>query len=39
MLDVWSDTIWTVMAERVLVHKEGQLTFRFCNGLEICIGA
>jgi hypothetical protein len=39
MLDVWSDTIWTVMVERVLVHKEGQLTFRFCSGSEICIGA
>ena len=39
VLDAWSDTIWTVMVERVLVHKEGQLTFRFCNGSEICIGA
>ena len=39
VLDTWSDTIWTVMVERVLVHKAGQLTFRFCNGSEICIGA
>ncbi len=27
------------MVEKVPVHKDGQLTFRFCNGSEICIGA
>ena len=30
-----SDTIWTVMVERVLVHKDGGLTFGFYNGAEI----
>ena len=39
VLDMWSDTIWTVMVERVLVHKDGGLTFRFYNGSEIRIGA
>ena len=35
VLDMWSDTIWTVMVERVLVHKDGGLTFGFYNGAEI----
>ena len=35
VLDAWSDTIWTVMVERVLVHKDGGLTFGFYNGAEI----
>ena len=34
-LDTWSDTIWTVMVERVLVHKDGGLSFGFYNGAEI----
>ena len=38
-VDTWSDTIWTVMVERVLVHKNGGLTFGFYNGSEIRIGA
>ena len=38
VLDTWSDTIWTVMVERVLVHKNGGLTFGFYNGSEIRIG-
>ena len=32
-------SLWTVMVEKVPVHKDGQLTFRFCNSSEICIGA
>ena len=39
VLDTWSDTIWTVVVERVLVHKKGGLTFGFYNGSEIRIGA
>ena len=39
VLDTWSDTIWTVVVERVLVHKNGGLTFGFYNGSEIRIGA
>ena len=37
VLDAWSDTIWTVMVEKVLVHKHGGLTFQFYNGSEIRI--
>lgn len=39
VLDAWNDTIWTVMVEKVLVHKDGGLTFGFYNGSEIRIGA
>ena len=35
VLDAWSDIIWTVMVKRVLVHKDGGLTFGFYNGAEI----
>lgn len=31
-LDAWDDTIWTVMVEKAIVHKEGSITFVFCNG-------
>lgn len=37
VLDARSDTIWTVMVEKVLVHKHGGLTFQFYNGSEIRI--
>ena len=23
----WNDTIWTVMVEKAIVHKDGQITF------------
>ena len=35
VLGAWNDTIWTVMVEKVLVHKDGGLTFGFYNGSEI----
>ena len=31
----WNDTIWTVMIEKAIVHKDGQITFVFQNGTEI----
>ena len=31
----WNDTIWTVMVEKAIVHKDGQITFVFQNGTEI----
>ena len=31
----WNDTIWTVMIEKAIVHKDGQITFVFQNGMEI----
>ena len=39
VLDVWDDTIWTVMVEKAIVHKDGAVTFVFYNGSEIKTGA
>jgi hypothetical protein len=38
-LTEWNDTIWIVMVEKAIVHKGGSITFVFCNGTEITIGA
>lgn len=35
----WNDTIWTVMIEKAIVHKDGQITFVFQSGTEIKVGA
>ena len=35
----WNDTIWTVMIEKAIVHKDGQITFVFQNGTKIKVGA
>lgn len=35
----WDDTVWTVMMEKAIVHKYGQITFIFQNGTEIKVGA
>lgn len=35
----WNDTIWTVMIEKAIVHKDGQITFVFQNGTGIKVGA
>ena len=35
----WNDTIWTVMIEKAIVLKDGQITFVFQNGTEIKVGA
>ena len=39
VLDNWDDTIWTVMVERGVVHRNGHITFVFYNGTEIEVGA
>lgn len=39
VLHEWSDTIWTVMVEKAIVHKDGSITFIFYNGTEIKVGA
>lgn len=31
----WNDTIWTVMVEKAVVHRNGEVTFVFKNGTEI----
>ena len=35
VLGSWNDTIWTVMVEKAVVHRNGQITFVFYNGTEI----
>ena len=38
VLREWDSTIWTVMIEKAIVHKDGQITFVFQNGTEIKVG-
>ena len=38
-LTEWDDTIWTVMVEKAVVHRDKTITFHFRNGSEITIGA
>ena len=37
VLDNWDDTIWTVMVEKGIVHRDGSVKFVFYNGKEITI--
>lgn len=37
-MDNWNDTIWTVMVEKAIVHRDGCVTFVFYNGAEINVG-
>lgn len=39
VLDHWDDTIWHVMVENAIVHKDDSITFHFYNGEEIKVGA
>lgn len=39
VLREWSDTGWTVMVEKAIVHRTGEITFVFKNGTEVKIGA
>ena len=39
VLEEWDDTIWTVMVEKAIVHRNGEITFIFYNGTEIRVGA
>ena len=38
VLREWSDTIWTVMVEKAIVHRNGAITFVFKNGTEVKVG-
>ena len=35
ILDVWDDTIWSVMIDKGIVHENGNITFVFRSGNEI----
>ena len=39
MMTEWDDTIWTVMVEKAIVHRDDRITFIFKNGMEIKVGA
>ena len=39
VLREWNDTIWTVMVEKAIVHRNGEITFVFYNGTEMSVGA
>ena len=39
VLREWSDTIWTVMVEKAIVHRNGEIAFVFYNGTETKVGA
>lgn len=34
----WDSTIWTVMVEKAIVHRDGAITFVFKDGIEIKVG-
>lgn len=35
VLSEWNDTLWTVMAEKAIVHRNGEITFVFYNGTKV----
>lgn len=39
ILEEWDDTIWTMMVEKAVVHRDKSITFVFYNGTEILVGA
>ena len=39
ILEEWDDTIWTMMVEKEIVHRDSSITFVFYNGKEITVGA
>ncbi len=38
VIDAWDDTIWPVMVEKGIVHRDGSINFVFYNGTEIEVG-
>ena len=37
ILDQWDDSIWTMMVEKAIVHRDGIITFVFYNGGEVTV--
>ena len=35
VLTEWNDTIWTVMVEKAIVHRDKSITFVFYNGSKV----
>lgn len=38
VLNTWNDTIWMVMVEKAIVHRDSSITFKFYNGAESQVG-
>lgn len=38
VLSEWNDTLWTVMVEKAIVHRNGEIKFMFYNGTEVRVG-
>ena len=38
VLTEWDDTVWTVMVEKAIVHKDKSITFIFYNGSKVRVG-
>lgn len=38
ILDIWDDTIWTVMMKKPVVHRHGEIAFLFKNSTGIRVG-
>ncbi len=39
VLTEWNSTVWTVMVEKAVVHRDGSITFHFYNGQNIMVEA
>lgn len=37
VLSEWNDTLWTVMVEKAIIHREKSITFVFYNGSEVTV--
>ena len=35
VLNEWNDTIWTVLVEKAIVHRNSEITFVFYNGTKV----
>ena len=35
ILSEWNDTLWTVMIEKAIVHRNSEITFVFYNGTKV----
>lgn len=38
VLSEWNDTLWTVMVEKAIVHRNGEIKLMFYNGTEVRVG-
>ncbi len=38
ILTEWDDTVWTVMVEKAIIHKDKTITFIFYNGSLVRVG-